>query len=290
MKLALGTAQFGMSYGVANQLGQVNNEQIIKILNVARKGGVSVLDTAIGYGDSEMLLGLAGVNDFKIVTKFPAFLSKEVSPSEWVNDQISQSLLRLRVNSVYGVLMHRPLQLLDAFLGPALLNAMHSLRKDNLTKKIGISIYSPGELDLIWPIFKPDIVQCPFNLIDRRLETSGWLSKLHDEGVEIHARSLFMQGLLVMPKGRIPKKFQEWDSVWNNWHDWLEVNKVSATKACLSFGDQTKGINHLVVGVDSSRQLLELIAHHKGDALINNWPQIESVDERLINPSLWSLF
>jgi aryl-alcohol dehydrogenase-like predicted oxidoreductase len=133
-----------------------------------------------------------------------------------------------------------------------------------------------------------DLVQAPFNLSDQRLQSSGWLKKLHDAGVEVHARSAFLQGLLLMPATAIPEKFRLWSPLFETWHRWLLDNEMSAVQACIGFVQAHPQIEKVVVGVESTQQLKQLIRVAK-KSTNTKWPDIKCLDERLINPSNWNL-
>lgn len=287
MKLALGTAQFGLPYGISNQNGQVNRESAEAIISLARLSGIDTLDTAIAYGESEACLGQVGVEGFKVITKLPAMPDNVVDVGNWVHDQIRSSLQRLNVKTVYAVLLHKPQQL----LGPndkALTQAIGQLKAEGVVQKVGVSIYAPSELDSLMNVCPIDLVQAPFNLIDQRLQSSGWLQKLHDSGVEVHTRSAFLQGLLLMPVTAIPEKFKPWQALFNTWHTWLLDNNISAAQACIGFVQAHKQIENVVVGVESVKQLEELIRWIK-EASGAVWPNINCSDEHLIDPSNWNV-
>lgn len=288
MKLTLGTAQFGLDYGVANAIGKVDKEETLEILTFAKQAGINTLDTAIGYGDSEKRLGQAGIGSWNIITKLPEVNVEHSDINFWVNSQINNSLLRLNVLSVYGILLHRPLQLLEKN-GSQLWNSLEGLKERSITKKIGFSVYSPDELDKLWKAgFIPDIVQAPYNVFDQRLKDSGWLSKLNDNRVEVHTRSVFLQGLLLMPSDKRPKYFSKWNNLFNEWDLWLKTNNISGLEAALNFALSEYLIDKIIVGVDNKTQLSEVISASKKYTLCV--PKIlNTTDEKLINPSLWDM-
>ena len=187
MKLALGTVQFGLSYGVSNNSGQTQFEEAMRIINLARSSGVSLLDTAVAYGDSEARLGQIGVDSFKVVTKLPSLPENCSEVKKWAEEQVEASLQRLRLKRIHGLLLHDPAQLLSAN-GHQLFAVLSGLKQRGLVEKIGISIYSPSELDAILPLYPVDLVQAPFNPIDRRMIESGWMKKLYADEIEIHVR------------------------------------------------------------------------------------------------------
>lgn len=287
MKIALGTVQFGINYGVANQDGQISLADAKKIIGYASSHGIETLDTAIAYGVSEQLLGEIGVNHFKVISKLPPIPEDVTRIEEWVQGSLLGSLTRLNISGLYGLLLHRSQEL----CGPhreALYGALVELKKRGNVKKIGISIYSPDELDALWHTFKFDIVQAPFNIIDRRLSESGWLERLYQSGVEVHTRSAFLQGLLMMNRIERPSYFNRWQPIWEKWHSWLTENSLTPLQACLAFAMSRTEICRVVVGVDSLIHLEEILTNIPTSQL--TFPaSLSSNDERLINPSHWNL-
>ena len=286
MRLALGTVQFGLPYGVANKLGQVSRTEAELMMRLASENGLDTIDTAIAYGESEKCLGEIGVENFKLVTKLPAMPYGCLDINNWIHEQVSSSFLRLGVSQVYGLLFHKSQDLFGPN-GHELYRAVDSLKEKGLVKKIGISIYSPNELEELKNDFSFDLVQAPFNLIDQRLLHSGWMKKLKDSGIEIHARSVFLQGLLLMKAIDIPPKFSPWKHLWKKWHDWLTENNVNALQSSLTFPLSFPEITRVVVGADSHKQLKEIIKTTSN--LLNiDLPNLLSTDEDLINPVNWS--
>lgn len=286
MNIALGTVQLGLPYGIANNSGQVSRADAKAILSLARSSNIDTLDTAAAYGDSERCLGDIGIRGFKVVTKLPPVASTDISNgAKWVEDQIAGSLKRLDVESVYGLLLHRT-DVLAGSEGHNIARALVALKRRGVVEKIGVSIYSPIELDHARMALPLDLVQCPLNIVDRRMSATGWLQKLSDMGVEIHVRSIFLQGLLLMAREQIPSKFDSWARLWDTWHDFLDSNRISAVQACVAFARSFPQVAKIVVGVESAQQLGQLVdaACSPFDLVV---PDISSTDERLINPSLW---
>jgi len=286
MKLALGTAQFGSSYGVMNSLGQVELANVKKIIGLARSSGLKTLDTAISYGNSEKLLGIAGVRDFELITKLPKAPNGSFNIETWVIQNIKASLLNLNSSKFYAVLFHHPDDLRGA-RGESIFNALNRLKGEGLIGKIGISIYDPCELIDLVNAFPLDLVQAPFSLVDRRLEESGYLQILFDLGIEIHVRSIFLQGLLLAPKALIPDKFNRWSFLWTRWNEWLIANSIKPSHACIDFVSSFEQINRVIVGVNSVEHFKELI---EGFGCVGqNWPPISSSDLDLIDPRRWDV-
>ena len=285
-RLILGTVQFGLAYGIANHGGQVSSIDAVSILLAARAGGLDTLDTAIAYGESETCLGAAGVTDWRIITKLPTVPDICPDVAAWVAAQLAGSLSRLGVDRLHGLLLHNPLQLRGPH-GPDLAAALHAVRTDGRVGRIGVSIYSPEDLAVIYPMLRPDIVQAPLNLLDRRLVDSGWLQRLGDYGVEVHTRSSFLQGLLLMPQ--VPARFAQWSPIWSRWREWLDANKVQPTAACLAYPLSLPQVANVVIGVDSPGQFAELLAVRRALPPADELPDISCIDERLINPSNWNM-
>ena len=285
-RLALGTVQFGLPYGIANQTGQVSRLEASAMLQLALASSIDTLDTAIAYGDSETCLGEVGTQGFKVVTKLPAVPDSCENVSNWVQQQVSMSLSRLGVNKVYGLLLHRSEQLLGSN-GLEFYQALQALKDNGQVQKIGISIYSPTELDALIPRYQFDLVQAPFNLVDQRLCRTGWMQRLKDDDVEIHTRSAFLQGLLLMAEADIPEKFLPWSGLWHTWHQWLTNYAASAVQACLAFPLSFPEIDRVVVGADSVSQLAQIVSA-ANMALQADLPEIHCDDENLINPAKWN--
>ena len=286
-RLSLGTVQFGLPYGVANQVGQVARAEAKAMLNLAAEHRVDTIDTAIAYGESEACLGEAGTARFRVVSKLPSLPEGCTAIDRWVQEQLAISLARLGAGSVYGLLLHRPEQLLED-VGAELYRALRRLQQAGLVQKIGISIYDPGQLDALIPRYYFDLVQAPLNLVDRRLHTSGWLQRLKEGGVEVHTRSAFLQGLLLMPRSAIPQRFAPWTELWGRWHAWLGTHDLSAVQACLAYPLSLPEIDRVVVGADSVVQLSEILLAELNDSR-DDFPDLQCDAQDLINPARWSL-
>ena len=287
-RLALGTAQFGSRYGVANRSGEVAASELAAILETARTAGIEVCDTAAVYGDSESRLGAAGVGGWKIVTKLPPLPPSVIDAEQWVSDSVGQSLERLRQPALWGVVLHRTDDLGGAHAS-AIYQGLQALRARGVIRKIGLSVYSPSQLDAFWPRFDFDLVQAPLNVIDQRLVTSGWLSRLHAAGAEVHARSAFLQGLLLMAAADRPAYFSRWAALFDRWQAWLDDRQVDAVKACLDFVRSHHGVSHAVVGVDTRAQLQGILAAAGAPAIATLPGEFASDDVDLIEPFRWQL-
>ena len=286
-KLALGTAQFGLNYGVTNKSGKVSEVELGKILDVALKGGVRTLDTAVSYGDAESRLGALDLGDFQIISKIPEL--NNVPELITIGDLIEQSLSRLGVDSIYAVMLHRVSDL-GGSDGDRVWEQMLEAKSRSLVKNIGYSLYSPAELELYFERFPADIVQVPFNFLDRRFDSAGWLNVLSASDVEVHVRSLFLQGVLLAKQPlSLPAYFSRWlDSLGDVLAE-IDCRFESRAAYCLADAVTSPLIQKVVVGVESAIQLDEILSA-ESCALSENlrWlPLRFEPDNELINPVNW---
>ena len=282
--MILGTAQLGLNYGISNKAGRPSIEQSRELLETAYNNRVRILDTAFAYGDSEKVIGELNKNRFEIISKLPD-LSRNQFSQEY-NDILrflQKTLENTNQKHLYAYLLHTADNLNNN--GKVLWNNMLDFKEQGLTKKIGYSLYSPKQLDLYFKQYKPDIVQIPMNILDREFQETGWLKKLKDNGVEIHVRSVFLQGLLLMQYEeqilKFPKYKNTWDSYWNE----LNMFGGSALDYCLGFIKEVEEIDEIVVGANSSNELEEIMA---SNSILKSVPTgIALSDERLIYPFNW---
>ena len=288
-KIALGTAQFGLPYGISNTHGQVDRTEMDKIWQVARGANITMLDTAIAYGNSEENIGATESVGFDIVTKLPPLPDAETSVTKWVQSQIKNSLAKLKRNSVYGLLLHNPADLL-ADNGDELLAALVNLKREGLIKKFGVSIYAPTELDSLFsqiPNFVPDIVQAPLNVIDQSIASSGWLTRLSMMSVEIHIRSVFLQGLLLQQPNERSVGFSRWSSVFAQFDSWSNAQQMSPLTACLGHVLSYPEVSQVIIGVTSANELKQIIAASSSEHV--RAPQsLQVTDVDLIQPMNWN--
>lgn len=277
-----------MRYGIANRSGQVAQEEAAAVLALARRAGIHTLDTAIAYRDSETRLGAAGVVGWKVVTKLPPIPEECPDVAAWVDGMVAGSLRRLGVATLYGLLLHRS-QDLTGPAGETLYAQMSALKAAGSVQKIGVSIYDPQEIESLSGRFAIDLVQTPFSVFDRRIQRSGWLARLRRTGTEVHARSVFLQGLLLMAASDRAARFAPWQHLWATWDEWLAAQKLTPLQACLAFALAQQDIDGVVVGVDSSRQLRELLAVDTATSSMTPPDALVCDDPDLINPSRWSV-
>lgn len=286
MKLALGTVQFGVDYGVANTKGIVDSVSAASLLKYAQSENINLLDTAAVYGASETVLGNIGVSGWKCITKIAAMPPNIINIEGWVTSQINCSLKNLKIPNVYGLLLHNPTDLLGKF-GAEYINVLLDLKKTGLFQNLGYSIYSPCNLEQLTELYWPDIIQTPFNVFDQRIKNSGWLEKLWKGGTKVHARSVFLQGLLLMHKTQRPKFFEKYENELSAWDDILDRYKICPTDAALSYALSQDYFEKIIVGVNSVQELKQLIKI--GPSIIDEIEKLSSSKIDLIEPFRWNL-
>lgn len=287
MKLALGTVQFGLDYGVANAGGRTSRDEVVRILECAKIAGIDTLDTAAAYGECEQVLGGVGVVGWKVISKAPPLPNDSVNGREWVLEHIRQSLKRLRIERLEGVLLHNAGDLLKT-QGANIAAGLQQAKTEGLVGKVGYSIYSPQLLDELLTVMPPDLIQAPFNIFDQRLARSGWLDRLAGDGVEVHVRSIFLQGLLLMARDKRPAYFGQWRELWSRWDALVEGQGSSALSLCLGFVKTQPAISRIVVGVDNRIHLEQLLAIWKAAAAMDG-ADLFCDDPLLVEPSNWKL-
>jgi aryl-alcohol dehydrogenase-like predicted oxidoreductase len=288
-RLALGTVQFGLDYGVTHDGGRVAESEIRKILADAQAAGIDTLDTAAGYGDSEDVLGrIDAGRSFRIITKTIA--SGAATISDPGNDRIEarffQSLEKLAIPSVDGVLVHAVGDLL-APSGDKLWKRMESWRAQGLVQRIGISVYDRAETDAVLARFSPDLVQLPLNALDQRLLRDGTMKRLTNRGIAIHVRSLFLQGLLLQDPAHCPARLSQTLPLLKNWWFTCHDRDVSPLAAALGFGLDIPGIERIVVGVHSAAHLREIIAATQTSVTGLDWAALATHDTAAVDPRRW---
>ena len=286
-KISLGTVQFGVDYGISSINGQVTPKEVKNILSYAHLQDIDLLDTAPSYGNSEKILGEVDIQKFKVVTKTRHFEKPEINIDDiaLMKKDFFNSLKDLKQDSVYGMLVHNA----DDLLKPGcekLFHQLKELKQAEKIMKIGVSVYDYSQLQSIFDNFDIDLVQLPFNILDRRMIDSGMLSKLKSKDVEVHARSVFLQGLLLMSEKNRPDKFNRWNGLWKVWHEWLNDNQISALEGAVRHAISFPEISKVLVGVDNVDQLKEIVIASSG--VLPDMPdKMFTNDIDLLNPSNW---
>jgi len=279
-KIALGTVQFGLDYGVSNLSGQVAIDEVRNILTFAENNEIDLLDTAPGYGNSEQVLGRCGVNNYQVITKTIS-LENDVDK---VIDGFYRSLKNLGRKQVKGLLVHDIGNIKNKQFD-VLFSKLNELKQKGMIKKIGFSTYTPEQVNFLLENFDFDLIQVPFNVFDTRLIQGGQLQALKRKGVEIHARSVFLQGVL-LDFDNLSDYFSTWNKQFAEYQVTVKGSGLSLIEYALNFALSAKEIDKVLVGVNNTNQLKEIIRSVKIETKLNAY---SINDINLLNPSLWKI-
>ncbi|OGT32160.1 MAG: hypothetical protein A3E87_05060 [Gammaproteobacteria bacterium RIFCSPHIGHO2_12_FULL_35_23] len=283
--LGLGTAQFGMPYGITNAKGQCSLSEIVEILKISIENKIQIIDTAVAYGQSEQFVGkaLQGLPPglFKIITKVPSDCTSQAMQAVF-----QQSLNNLRQNKIYGLLVHNAKQLLLS-TSDLLWNEMESFKAQGLVKKIGVSVYTGKEIDQILERFNIDIIQLPINVFDQKLEREGYLQKLKNKGIEIHVRSIFLQGIILSKPENLPSKLNELKPIIIKLNQYCKQKNVLPLQLALAYIWHLKQIDHALVGVTGVKEFQSIL-----NSIVNlptdlDYSIFNVNKEYLVNPAMW---
>jgi len=284
-RIVLGGAQLGLPYGVLNGGETLSREEVARILDTAAGHGIDSIDTAIAYGQSESIIGETSQNRFKIISKLPPLPLDVSNVFEWVLAQVEASLSRLKCTSLDALLLHRPQDLTEAH-GAELFAAISSLKIEKTIQRFGVSIYTPDELNSIIGTFDIDVVQAPLNVFDRRI--LGVIGQLSALNIEVHVRSVFLQGVLIAKPEDRPQRFNQWSEHFAMFDEWVNSSGMSAMACCLGFALQQPGIAKLVIGTTSATSLAEMMTSIPNSHL-EVPAHLQSSIEQLIDPRVWSV-
>jgi aryl-alcohol dehydrogenase-like predicted oxidoreductase len=283
-KLALGTVQFGLDYGINNQRGIIPENEVFEILEFAYDNGIDTLDTAYLYGKSEEVLGKFFSQyhiDFKVISKLP-----DCSASE-VRNIVDTSLKRLNRNKLYGYLIHN----FKFFKQDIqLFKSLREVKTTRKIKKIGFSLYYPGEVEFLFELgIIPDIVQIPYSVFDQRFNSV--LSLLKEHNVEVHCRSVFLQGLVFKGASELESKFNKIFDKLNTLHDIAQKSSLPVSILCLNFAVLNPFLDKVVIGVDSIENIKEninaLSYTKKVSDVYDDLLALREDDEKIILPFNW---
>jgi aryl-alcohol dehydrogenase-like predicted oxidoreductase len=287
-QLALGTAQFGLDYGITNAAGRVPPPEVAKLLRAAWDGGVRTLDTAHAYGDSEAVLGECMQDGWQIVTKTLPLRGAAIGEPELerVADAFRHSLQRLRVQRVGTLLVHHAQDLLVPG-GDALYAWLAEQKRAGTAGRIGASVYDGAEIAALLDRFALDAVQLPASVADQRLVADGSLSRLRAAGVEVHVRSLFLQGVLLAPPEFGARRFPQQAAWLAAFHAECTRRGLTPQQACLSFFKSREEFTVAVAGVSNAAELSQLLGAWES-APAMDWSGWAVDNRAFLDPRLWN--
>lgn len=280
-KIVIGSANFTQKYGADAK--KIEDDEIKKILNLAKKNNIYKIDTAEAYINKK--------NIFDNIDKRFKFCTKIIPNYRWVSLEFCQKKLEehfeiFNTNKVETLLFHDT-KFLFTKNGLKIFQNLEILKKKNYFQKIGISIYDTNCLNYIVSNYKFDVVQCPYNILDKRILTSGWFDKLKHQKIEIHIRSIFLQGLLVNKLIYKKNYFKRWQKFFSAWFHNLEKNKISPIDYCLS-DLLSYDFDQIIIGINSLSNLYEIINFRQIKKYGKNL-NLKVNNLKLIDPRKWKL-
>jgi aryl-alcohol dehydrogenase-like predicted oxidoreductase len=281
-KLIIGTANFSEKYGLDKK--KVKKKDVGKIIKIALKNKILYIDTAQSYQNVEKELGSHNLKKFKIINKIK-IPSNTKNIFDTIINNVKKSLKLLKISSFEVLLLHNSADL-NVKNKLMIIEALKYLRNNYIIKKFGISIYSTRELDKYYSLLKPQVIQVPLNIFDQRILNSKWIKLLKKDKVEIHARSIFLQGLLI--KKKIPMIFnKKINKHLNLWESWIVKNKIEPYLACLEFVSHQKHIDKFVVGIENPLQLKEILNFKSKKKY--NFDKFLLTDAKILHPQNWNI-
>jgi len=301
-KLALGTAQLGFDYGIANKTGKPSYQKSHEILKIAADNGVNCFDTAPSYGDSEKLIGsfLASYHHFSepplVVTKLsPINLDGQVTFKKvysFVREQVTKSIEQTQVKRIPIYLLHRAsdINAYDGLVTESLLR----LRDEGRVGIFGVSVYSPEEVELALTIKAIGAIQVPVNIFDHRLIKTGLLNRLKDRSFIVFARSVFLQGLFFLDVKDLPPGLSLAREPLRQLQEFSHQQGMDIAELALRFVRDLPGITSIVIGAETRGQVLKNIDLMKSPPMTSGLREeimsiFSNMPLELINPSLWNL-
>ena len=290
--LVLGTAQLGLSYGIANKTGVPKQAMATAIIHEAWENGIEEFDTAQAYGNSEIVLGKAlaelGLSQkAKIISKFDPNLDHLSAPA--MSRSLDQSLQRLGIQRLYGIMLHR--EELLSFWHKGLSEILHDLVLSRKVEKIGVSVYSPDNAIQALNTEGVDMVQLPTNILDRRFENAGVFQLADQNKKQIYIRSIFLQGLLLMNPEEIPANMVFTRPLLEKLESLSKYLGISHQEMALCYIKKNIPNAKVIFGADIPSHVKDNCACWRKNSPPSLIPLVRDlfaqIDERVLNPALW---
>ena len=295
MRLCIGTVQFGMDYGVQGGTRPAARDAVA-MLDYATQNGVDAIDTAAAYGTAEEVVGeflsrkTLPREAVQVISKFGTNIFEGASVADYavrLRAAAETSLKRIKSDYLDAYICHVP----TAAGEPAIIEAMATLKASGLVRHVGFSVYDPDQAQACLTTDVVDFIQSPFSFLDRRMETSGALAAASAKGVDLHTRSAFVQGLILMDVAKIPERLAATRPVISDLEAACAEAGLSRRTLALAFVKANPNISHLVFGVDNMAQLKEIVADFERPvdfgAVKSIADRFAAVDPAIFLPNNW---
>ena len=296
MKLCLGTVQFGLDYGIRGQK-KPSIEDSIKILDYATQNGIDNIDTALAYGNAEEVVGeflkkkTIARDKLFIISKFKPNKLDEVEPRNYakvIKENYEKQLKRLNTDYLDSYVFHSSRYAFDE----EKLKAMYELKKEGKVRHCGVSVYYPDEAKICIESPYVDFMQLPSSIFDQRMKNEGVFDlALKNGSTQIHSRSAFIQGLILMNEEEVPSFLESAKPIIRKIDNLCKKYEISRIKLAMLYVKQFDAISHLVFGVDNMEQIKEDIKifqeDFSSDILKEIGKEFENIKTDIMMPSLW---
>lgn len=283
--LALGTAQFGLDYGITNSRGRIPLNEVLDILSEARTSSVGYVDTAAAYGDAEQVLGQCGVDGFRIITKVPPLDSLQAaSVRKAVTDSCRLSRDRIGCAQLDGLLLHSAADLLGP-MGEEIWSGLLDAKDAGLTRRVGVSVYDADQVEAILARQPIDMIQLPLSVLNQNLASS--IGRLSDCGVAVFVRSIFLQGVLLSAVNRLPKHLAGLAQAVERFQMRARDGGLTALEAAIAFVRDMPGVEGVVVGTASLDEFRAIIAAFQRQSTFDA-SDLDAHTLKLIDPRSWT--
>ena len=284
-KLILGSAQFGEKYGINNPGASVTKKEALKILNFAKYSGIKMIDLADKYRSYNKIFNTFGLSNWIVSMKISSDKIKNMSEVKF-NSFFFNNLNYINKKKIEYLFFHNS-SFLRTKNARLIFNYLTKLKKNGLIKKIGVSVYEPGELLKILENFKIDVVQLPLNIFDRRFCASKYVKIFKSKKIEVHARSIFLQGLLISKKEKLKKKYFKKSIHLNKWFNYLRNNNKNPIFECLNFVLKKKFVSKIVFGVNKLDHIKLIMKNLEYNSNTESLDNFHTHDIKLIDPRKW---
>jgi aryl-alcohol dehydrogenase-like predicted oxidoreductase len=283
-KLGLGTAQFGLDGAAAR--GRPPEAEVRELLSLAGRAGVGVLDTGAASGHGEAVIGAVMPRPSPFAVTIKAARG-ERGPA-YVEAEARASLARLGLTRADAIVVQAAGDLFSAY-GLAMWERLKALKAMGMFAKIGISAYASDDPAGLARRFRPDIIQAPASLLDQRLLTDGSLRRVRDLGVDVHLRSIFLNGLLFRPlAGRVPPELREAQARLSRARRMIAEGRSDPLQAALGFALSRPEASAVIVGVATAAELSAVIAAAASPPPDLDWDDMALEDPEVLDPRRWA--
>ena len=295
MELCLGTVQFGMDYGIKGQK-QPSVEQAIDMLDYATQNGINTIDTANAYGSAEDVVGAflekktIARDKLFIVSKFRPNLLDDVGQDKYyeiMRNNLENTLSRLHTDYLDSYLLHSARYIFD----DEIIDTLNRLKADGLAERVGVSVYEPEEAKKCIERPNVDFMQLPYSIFDQRMEKAGVFEYAKNNNIQIHSRSAFIQGLILMEEDEVPPFLAKAKPIVKKISLLCERHGLSKISLAMNYVKQQSRISHLVFGVDNLEQLkedIEIFSEDISTDIIDDIAkEFTDIEADIVMPSLW---